>query len=59
MNKINLLNIVIGIIVILQSIFIPSNISPILFLLGLGNLFLGFGGFEWYKEIFKKWKNKR
>jgi predicted DNA repair protein MutK len=54
MNKINLLNIVIGIIVILQSILIPSYISPILFLLGLGNLFLGFGGFEWYKERFKK-----
>jgi hypothetical protein len=56
MKNFKLFNIVIGIIVILQSILLPGYMSPILFLLGLLNLFFGFGGLEWYQE--RKKKNK-
>lgn len=56
MKNFKLFNIVIGIIVILQSILLPGYMSPILFLLGLLNLFFGFGGIEWYQE--RKRKNK-
>jgi len=54
MKNFKLFNIVIGIIVILQSILLPGYMSPILFLLGLLNLFFGFGGLEWYQERKKK-----
>jgi len=56
MKNFKLFNIVIGIIVILQSILLTGYMSPILFLLGLLNLFFGFGGIEWYQE--RKRKNK-
>lgn len=49
-------NIVVGIFVTLQSILLPGYMSPILFLLGIVNLFFGFGGLEWYQE--RKRKNK-
>jgi len=66
MKDFSLYNIVIGIIVILESLFLPLSfytiwLNPIFFIAGLLNLFLGFGllpkTLEWYQK--RKEKNTK
>ena len=58
MKKKNVFNLVIGILVILQSIFLTKifALSVTLFVLGILNLFIGFGGIEF---IIKKIDEKK
>lgn len=55
MSKLNLTNLLVGIIVILLA-FVTENtfMTPILFFLGTLNLFIAFGGFEFIKKHLNK-----
>jgi predicted DNA repair protein MutK len=60
MKKKNVFNLAIGIFVILQSIFFPINfMTPILFILGILNLFIAFGGVEWVIQKYQERKEKK
>lgn len=53
-KKLKWFNLLIGVWVILQSIFIPSVMSPILFTIGILNIVIALGGIEWFiNKIFK------
>ena len=64
MKNIKWFNLIVGILVTLQSIFLTKvfAISVCLFILGILNLFIGFGVAEWcvqkYQENKKKFDNK-
>lgn len=60
MKKKNVFNLAIGIFVILQSIFFPINfMTPILFILGILNLFIAFGGVEWAIQKYQERQDKK
>jgi uncharacterized RDD family membrane protein YckC len=60
MKNIKWFNLIIGILVTLQSIFLTKvfAISVVLFILGILNLFIGFGVVEWYTQKYQENKKK-
>lgn len=54
MNKLNLTNLLVGILTILLAFTTKTFLTPILFILGSLNLFIGFGGFDYITKHLNK-----